>query len=557
MERVLESEQARLLIVDDEWEAADYFERILLQEDSLQLDIYKAHSGKEALACLEKLRMDIVLSDIRMPGMDGLQMYDTIKERWAQCRVIFISGIMEFDYVYSSFQKKDVRYLTKLEPKEKIIGTVKEVLKEIEENYNLAREKQLFEKQRSEALPLLRNKFLAGLLEGAGGQAEEADLRMKELGIPLVTEKGSILVGAVFDGQAEVAGPERKDQDRAAADLLFGQLFQGSYRIASYLDDQNLLLWLLQEREEEEGRKASAEAMLNGKLEYLQKQVRFTLDTTITLTFYKEPVGWEEIPKVYSYLKRTLGYKASLLTEGIIICSGYETQDIWQVDKGEIDSRKQLVHINELEGYLELGKSEAYTELLIRMTACLEDVKSFHYGPALEVYYRIMGVILKYINGWKLTEKLVFKTDLYKLYHPELHASWKDAAMYLKYLSDCIFEIHFSDEKAWSLSAVTRVRNYIEGNLEKDLSLIRLADEVQLNASYLSRLFKNVTGSNIYEYILDCRMRRARELLLKSGGKIQDIGCSVGYDSAQSFTRAFRKYTGQTPTDYREKEKKC
>lgn len=556
MERVLGTEQARLLIVDDEWEAADYFERILLQEESLQLDIYKAHSGKEALACLEKLRMDIVLSDIRMPGMDGLQMYDTIKERWAQCRVIFISGIMEFDYVYSSFQKKDVRYLTKLEPKEKIIGMVKEVLKEIEESYNQAREMQLFQKQMKEALPLLQNKFLAGLLEGADGQGNGADIRMKELGLPLETEKGSILVGAVFDGQGKEVGAERRDQDRAAADLLFGQLFQDSYRIASYLADQNLLLWILQEREDGEW-KASAEAVLNGRLEYLQKQVRFTLETTLTLTFYKEPVEWEEIPEVYSYLKRTLGYKASLLTEGIIICSGYDTEDIWQVDKGEIDSRKQLVYINELEGCLELGKTESYTALLTRMTACLEDVKSFHYGPALEVYYRIMGVILKYINGWKLTEKLVFKTDLYKLYHPELHASWKAAAAYLKEISDLIFEIHFSDEKAWSLSAVTRVRNYIEGNLDKDLSLIRLADEVQLNASYLSRLFKNVTGSNIYEYILDCRMRRARELLLKSGGKIQDIGCSVGYDSAQSFTRAFRKYTGQTPTDYREKEKKC
>ena len=69
----------RLLIVDDEWEAADYFERILLQEESLQLDVYKAHSAREALECLGKIRMDVVLSDIKMPGMDGLQMYDIIK----------------------------------------------------------------------------------------------------------------------------------------------------------------------------------------------------------------------------------------------------------------------------------------------------------------------------------------------------------------------------------------------------------------------------------------------------------------------------------------------
>ena len=547
----------RLLIVDDEWEAADYFERILQQEESLQLDVYKAHSAREALDCLGKIRMDVVLSDIKMPGMDGLQMYDIIKERWAECRVIFISGIMDFDYVYSSFQKKDVRYLTKLEPKEKIIETVREVLLEIEENYNQEKELQMFRRQLDEAMPLLRNKFLSEFLSGAGGDKEQADKRMKELRIPLSTRGKSILIGAVFDGAEEKEDPGSKDRDRAAADLMFLQLFEESYYIASFLPDQDLLIWILQEKEGGKEQKLSMQSMLNGKLEYLQKHVKFTLNHTLSLTYYKEPSGWEELPQIFSYLKRTLGYKARLLSEGIIICSGYETEDIWQMDRGQIDSQKQLAYINELEGYLELGKADAYKELLIRMTSCLEEVTSFHYGPALEVYYRIMGVILKYINSWKLTEKLIFKTDLYKLYHPELHASWRAAAVYLQEISNFIFEIHFSDEKAWSLSAVTRVRNYIEANLEKDLSLVRLADEAGLNATYLSRLFKNVTGINIYEYVLDCRMRKAKELLLKSNEKIQDVGISVGYDSAQSFTRVFRKYTGQTPTDYREKEKNC
>ena len=547
----------RLLIVDDEWEAADYFERILLQEESLQLDVYKAHSAREALECLGKIRMDVVLSDIKMPGMDGLQMYDIIKERWAECRVIFISGIMDFDYVYSSFQKKDVRYLTKLEPKEKIIETVREVLLEIEENYNQAKELQLFRRQLDEAMPLLRNKFLSEFLSGARGDREQADKRMKELGIPLSTREKSILIGAVFDGAEEKEDPGSKDRERAAADLMFLQLFEESYYIASFLPDQDLLIWILQEKEGGKEQKLPTQSMLNGKMEYLQKHVKFTLNNTLSLTYYKEPSGWEELPQIFSYLKRTLGYKARLLSEGIIICSGYETEDIWQMDRGQIDSQKQLAYINELEGYLELGKAEAYKELLIRMTSCLEEVNSFHYGPALEVYYRIMGVILKYINSWKLTEKLVFKTDLYKLYHPELHSSWRAAAVYLQDISDCIFEIHFSDERAWSLSAVTRVRNYIEANLEKDLSLVRLAEEAGLNATYLSRLFKNVTGVNIYEYVLDCRMRKAKELLLKSSEKIQDIGIRVGYDSAQSFTRVFRKHTGQTPTDYREKEKNC
>ena len=101
----------------------------------------------------------------------------------------------------------------------------------------------------------------------------------------------------------------------------------------------------------------------------------------------------------------------------------------------------------------------------------------------------------------------------------------RGGAVSYTHLSDCIFEIHFSDERAWSLSAVTRVRNYIEANLEKDLSLVRLAEEAGLNATYLSRLFKNVTGVNIYEYVLDCRMRKAKELLALPEQAISEQRC--------------------------------
>ena len=73
--------------------------------------------------------------------------------------------------------------------------------------------------------------------------------------------------------------------------------------------------------------------------------MKFTLNNTLSLTYYKEPSGWEELPQIFSYLKRTLGYKARLLSEGIIICSGYETEDIWQMDRGQIDSQKQLAYI--------------------------------------------------------------------------------------------------------------------------------------------------------------------------------------------------------------------
>ena len=542
----------RLLIVDDEWDVVEYFERIFLQEESLDLDIYKAHSAEEALQCLEKIRIDIVFSDIKMPKMSGLEMYDIIKKSWSECKVIFISGILEFDYVYSSIQKRDVRYLTKLEPKEKIIETVKEVIEEIKESYNQASTIKYIQKQIQEALPLLQNKFMSNLLQGLESDKQFVGKRMKELEIHLDVEKPCIMVGAIFD--RENMDSKQFDQNIVTINSIFSQQFMDNYNIASYCSGQKYFIWIIQEKDSKTP-SLKQDVLLNGRLEYVQNMVKYTLMSTITLTYYKDTVAWDEITNVYNCIKRTLGYKACLLNEGIIKCSGYEVEDIWEINSKNIDSQKQLVHINELEGYLELGKEKAYFTLLSQMIDCLNDIESFHYSPALEIYYRVMGVILKYINRWKLTEKLVFKIDLYKLNHLEMHNSWKEATDYLKRISQYIFEIHFSDEKVWSMTAITRIYNYVNSNLDKDLSLSRLADEVNLNASYLSRLFKSVTSKNVYEYILDCRMARAKELLLKTTEKIQDIGVSIGYDSAQSFTRVFRKYTGVSPSEYREAKK--
>lgn len=536
--------------MDDEKDVLEYFERMFLRDFSLELEVYKAGSAAEALACLECVRISVVISDIRMPKISGLELYDRIKERWPDCRVIFLSGFQEFDYVYSSIQKKDIRYLTKLEPEEKIINTVKEVLAEIEESYVQADNRRLIESQLTEALPLLQNKFMGNLLHGVEISPAQAAKRMRELKINLDPEKTFIIAGAIYDTTEEERDSGIQDQNMAAIHYRMEKQMADLFRIQGYLSVHGYVIWILQEKEES---LSDWNFVLNGRLEYVRNSMKHVLGSELTFTYFERKAEWSEIPAIYQHIKRTLGYQARLMEGEIILCSEYETSTtILSAGSPKVDSRKQLLRVSELEGWLELGKEKAYFELLDSMTDCLNSITSFHYGPALEIYYRIMGVILKYINEWDLTEKLMFRIELYKLNHLELHNSWKEATDYLKEISRHIFEIHFSDEQARSMTAITRLYHYINANLDQDLSLDRLAEQVNLNTSYLSRLFKSVTQKNIYEYILDCRMRHAIEALLKTNDRIQEIGAGVGYESAQSFTRAFRKYTGKTPTEYRE-----
>ena len=114
----------RLLIVDDEPFIADSIYEVISGINNPELDVYKAYSGREALEWMERARFDIVMTDIRMPDISGLQLMERIRESWPECRAIFLTGYNEFDYVYKAIQYKDTSYLLKTEGFEKIIETV-------------------------------------------------------------------------------------------------------------------------------------------------------------------------------------------------------------------------------------------------------------------------------------------------------------------------------------------------------------------------------------------------------------------------------------------------
>lgn len=96
------------------------------------------------------------------------------------------------------------------------------------------------------------------------------------------------------------------------------------------------------------------------------------------------------------------------------------------------------------------------------------------------------------------------------------------------------------------------VNDYVRGHIDQELSLTRLAELVHHSPTYLSRLYKRLTGITLFEYITDQRMVLARQLLQESMLKIHEIATAVGYESAPHFTRFFKKQVGITPQEYRD-----
>ena len=176
-----------VLIVDDEKMIRDDVYGLLSMEESLELDLTTAASGVEAQAILEKRKIDIVIMDINMPQMSGLELYDIVRERWPFCKVIFLTGYSDFDYVYKVH--KHAKYVLKAEEDEKILEALRESVEEIENSLLLERLTDLQREQQKKPLLHERSMFLRELFEGYRGLSQLTGELSVQLGINLDPEK--------------------------------------------------------------------------------------------------------------------------------------------------------------------------------------------------------------------------------------------------------------------------------------------------------------------------------------------------------------------------------
>lgn len=534
----------RILLVDDEPDVLEYFERIFREKlcNCMELDIYAVNSAAKALAYFQKFKVDIVITDIQMPEMDGIELYKKLRESWENLKVIFLTGYSNFEYAYIAAQRADVRFLMKLEPVEKIINTVEAVIEEIEQGY---REKELLQQaleQSRQAVPILQNRILGQFLYGII-EPDYLNERIQALEIPLDLEKEIYLVGFEPDQDVEVSIQEEYIFLQKAI-IQYG--FRKRLWTWNYLSENEITpyIWIVQ-------RNDNGQLDFTELLEEVQKRFNRNTGKTISCSYGIVEPPYREVTWMLRNVQSTLGYRNREIKETILLCRQ-------QPDKVCITGRSEAVfenwqnanRIHELQQKMESGQKDKYFDLLGKMVKPVLPMVSMSNPLAIEIYYQIALLLQHHINMWQLNEKIAFEMAQYKLFRLDIYDNWKDAIDYLGEMSELVFNLQFKKEQNDVNSSVAEVKNYIFHHLEEDLTLVLLADKVNLNASYLSRLFKKVTGENLYDFILKMRMNKAKELILLGNRKIADVALSVGYESVQSFNRVFKKYSGLAPKEF-------
>ncbi|SFT13059.1 helix-turn-helix domain-containing protein [Paenibacillus sp. BC26] len=537
----------RLLLVDNEPIIVRGLQQLLAEEAPFELDVYGVHSAEEALRLLGIMKIDIALLDIRMPGMNGLELQAKIVEQWPDCKVVFLSGYDDFSYIQTAFRNGGVDYVLKMDGDEAIIAAIQKAIDELSRASSMNQLMDQAKHKLQQSLTPLQRDYVSQLIHGLAPAKQE---RMDELKMAMDVSVPPLLLISRVDRFA----PSHSDSDKTlmyyALQNIAGEFWAGC-RAFSVMLDPSAMVTFVQPVTNSQWETVSQRwiRFVHGQLETIQAACKQYLKLPVSFVASSETVPWADVHLKYAELKQMLFYGFGQRTEMLL------TDDVNrnfasgspQTNETIIKAQSRLKQLLSSEMALENRLLADFDEIAAHSRK-LTGNHPFLY----EMYNGIAYMLLSAINHQHRTE--AFPADwLTKLVSLDAHSSWEEALDYMRDIIRRLLDIRNQESEAGAHLLIAKLKSFIDSHLNEDLSLVRLAETVYLNPTYLSRLFKQQTGQGISEYIAELRLTKSCDLLKFSNLKIQDIALKVGFDSATSFGRFFKREMNATPHEYRER----
>jgi two-component system, response regulator YesN len=540
----------RLLIVDDEEIITDGLYEVFRRFMPEELDVCRAYSAREALDWMSRTRIDIVLTDIAMPGMNGMEMTESILAYWPRCSVIFLTGHSEFEYAYRAIQMKNVRYLLKTDGYAKVQDTVREVMEELHKSQL---EYKLLEKSREQVHAfefMAQGDYMRSLLQESHAWCGDRETLLRDfrsLNMSLSPDQPVVLaLGRLNLPEGKGQSYSERSRLLQSVRLIWDAHLSEHTNSIGIVDRYGDILWFLQRSPNaEEKLDHRLISYLEGTIELIQEACHASLDVKVGFTISGSSCDWSAVTSQYDRLRRL---QQLHLGEGVsmILRDQAAIPESVSASVGHASVHKA----EQMAAHLEAGRAAEFFEMLTELTnAMLENNGCAAARRTAEAYYSVALALYSCVNRLGLHDRIEESGKLLRL---DDHATMRDGFRYLRQIAETVFQYKQAEERDRASQIIDRICQYIEEHISEDLSLVRLAEIHYFNPSYLSRFFKQERGINLSEYIDKCRIVAAKKLLENGDHKIRDVSDAVGYEAAHSFTRFFKKMTGMTPQEYRD-----
>lgn len=509
----------KMLIVDDEPIICQGLIETIPWKDIGVEVVGTAEHGKEALSFMHQDNIDLVLTDVYMPEMDGLELSKYISRKFPESKIIIMSGYDEFEYARQAIRLGVEDYLLKPVDIDDLLELVEKVRQTI---INKKKETKLLKKE------LITKQILHYLFGSPISTQELADgekitssyrLLISELGNYYVLKRSSTEKERT---KLKNAWKLQIDQAFAVAGLdsisMFGhenELITIQYNIdQSHLTGQQMedvcesidqvKGHLLRRVVSTKQQNLSDISQLRGKVQTILENVRTDDERFIIMGEESKQSVQTHYPKtIVSQLQKAILKLDEALMDDLL-------KDLFNRFAEEGLTLRQVLDVS----------SELATELKNRL-------HRMHFMDRLAVIHLVLhkNVDLKIYNSHQAIKDLL-KTDM----------------------SDLAEAINSKSDHHWLIESA---KSYIQKNYQQDIKASDIAEEHLITPNYFSMLFKQETGYSYSEYLNMIRIKKATELLIRESNRIYEIAEYVGYKEYKYFAQIFKTQLGMTPTEYR------
>lgn len=508
----------------------------------------EASDGELALPMIREKEPDIVITDIKMPFMDGIQLSRLVKSEMPHIKIIILSGYDEFSYAKEAIGIGVTDYLLKPISSMKLLEEVKKVAKEVEEENRQSALLQQFQREMLENRQLERQQLFYQIISNKISVSEMIDCA-KRLDIHLLSSAYNIILFQMKLGEKEI---EAYSEDLVKVGKEISVFFEGNKEIDAFERGVEGWVFLVKGLSEENVSKNVQDCIstLRGKIKDYPQIYYFGGVGKIATRLSILPECFEQANRAFSYRYMEKNNQI-LFYENIHTNNLFEGSDldIKSLDVGKID-RKIFTN------FLKYGLKEEITYFIedYFMGLGKNNISSLFFRQyiTMDMYFATLAFI----------EELGYSTDIII----EHCGDFREMANVLNcvestksYLTRIIMvAIGLRDNasvKKYSL-ILEEAKDYIGNNYHKeDISLNTVAASVNVSPSHFSTIFSQEVGNTFIEFLTKVRMEKAKELLMCSNLKSAEIGYAVGYKDSHYFSYLFKKTQDCTPKEFRSRGK--
>lgn len=495
-----------------------------------------AENGQEALEKMESCVPDIILTDVVMPVMNGIELTKQVRMKFPDIRVILLSGHEEFEYVKKAIEYQAYNYLLKPVRIERLVEVVSEVRDKIVNDRKKLEEEEKLRKKLDQSLPILREHYMNQLLNGRENNEEKIRQQFDFLNIRLSEKNIAVML---CDIDQELGGLEMPRIALLQLRELCQEIIGNEYVCVVFEDLKNRLVIVLNYPQGITTK--GMVAYLQGKAVRIQKDFGESGEVSVSIGIGRLANTVRYLSKAYREAEYALSYRFFMGNESVIYIGDVEKEKHMDsffiaqqeeellacIKTGDLSgTRKQLYQYFQLLGhYAPEGQDFVFEKITLFVGYLLNSLRDCN-----------MESDAGFLAGMEELSKNLRKRNLFTT----LQGIEEQINAVIIDITDRINNNRILRNEG----IIEKAGKYIMQNLSGDVSLITVADAVYVSPNYLSFLFKE-HGENFKDYVVRVKMERATELMEQGKYNMSQIAQELGYKDGRYFSQAYKKYKNQ------------